>query len=180
MASCGLSYTTALRKPKPLAQGGDPLGEPPSNRIPDMSDIAIERSQDLAHLEELLSPILPTVQEDEAKLTVRLPVSLKETLKVDAEARGLNLSDYVRLKLSDSVLPLSRRSRPQVGTIERGVIVELNRIGVNLNQMMRRLNSQKTSKANVTDRQTLTQLLDTLRRVELALITEPEALEPDA
>ncbi len=140
-----------------------------------MNSVDIERRNDFDALEALLAPILPKIEEQaDTTITIRLPVSLKESLKAEAEARGMNLSDYVRLKLSDQSLLSRRRAHPPVGSIERSLLVELNRIGINLNQAMRKINSCKTSHVN---HQILVQLLQIIERIESAITgvgDEPE------
>ncbi|MBE9182446.1 hypothetical protein IQ268_28255 [Oculatella sp. LEGE 06141] len=135
-----------------------------------MEDAELDRPRDLTHLEALLNPVLPPANnEADTTLTIRLPASLKVTLKSEAEARGINLSDYVRLKLSGAALPMRRRRQP-IHWLERSVLIELNRIGINLNQSVRKLNSQEHPRENTADRQMLTQILEALQNVELALL----------
>jgi hypothetical protein len=144
-----------------------------------MSDFELDRPRPLAPLEELLAPVLPPAPKTtETSLTFRLPVSLKQTLKADAEARGLNLSDYLRLKLASETLPPRYRSRTQISSLDRSILIALNQMGVNLNQIARKLNSQKNSRVNGADRQTLALLLDLLQRIEETLMTEPGEPEP--
>lgn len=131
-----------------------------------------EFDRDLKHLEKLLDPVLPGAKkENETKLTIRLPDSLKESLKAEAEARGINFSDYVRSKLSGESTPVRRRAQRQVSGIDRSILVELSRIGINLNQAVRKLNSQTQPRINQAERQLLTQLLEKLQAVEFALIS---------
>ncbi|GAQ00197.1 plasmid mobilization protein [Leptolyngbya sp. NIES-2104] len=139
-----------------------------------------EFDRDLKHLEKLLDPVLPGAKkESETKFTIRLTDSLKESLKAEAEARGINFSDYVRSKLSGETPPIRRRNRRQVSRIDRSLLVELNRIGINLNQAVRRLNSQAQPRVSQADRQLLSQLLEKLQAVELALISEAKELEEE-
>jgi predicted DNA binding CopG/RHH family protein len=158
-----------------LAQGDTPWRTPFSPYPQTMNSIDTERRNDLDALEALLAPILPKIEEQaDTTITIRLTASLKESLRAEAEARGMNLSDYVRLKLSDQPLSSRRRVRPPLGSIERSLLVELNRIGINLNQAMRKLNSSQTSHVN---HQILVQLLQIIQRIELAITgvgDEPE------
>jgi hypothetical protein len=131
----------------------------------------------LKNLEELLEPVLPRAEKaNETKMTVRLSDSLKELLKAEAEARGLSLSDYTRSKLSSEIVP-RHRTRQRVSRIERGTLAELNRIGSNLNQIARRLNSRDQSRVNQADRQLLAKLLEKLQEVKLSLDSEIKELE---
>ena len=89
-----------------------------------MNEIEAERQSDLKSQKELLNSVLPEDKNDvETTITIRLPASLKEALKADAESRGINLSDYVRVKLSAQSLPIRRRPRQQVSRVERGILV---------------------------------------------------------
>lgn len=145
-----------------------------------MNEIEAERQSDLKSQKELLNSVLPEDKNDvETTITIRLPASLKEALKADAESRGINLSDYVRVKLSAQSLPIRRRPRQQVSRVERGLLVELNRIGINLNQAVRKLNSQEYPQVNSAERQIFTQLLEMLQKIELALISEVEELKEE-
>jgi len=120
---------------------------------------------------KLLNPNLPAVDNvPETTMTIRLPVALKESLKGTAESRKLNLSDYVRARLTGDSLPNRRPLKRQVSHIERDVLVELNRIGINLNQAVRKLNTHNDS--SFADRQMLTDLLGVIGRIELALTSE--------
>jgi len=140
-----------------------------------------EFDRDLKQLEELLDPVLPGAKkEDETKLTIRLPDSLKKSLKAEAEARGINFSDYIRSKLSSESTPTRRRSRRQVNRVDRSVLVELNRIGINLNQAVRKLNSQTQPRINQADRQLLAQLLEKLQAIEFALMSDVNELEEES
>jgi len=55
----------------------------------------------------------------------------------------------------------------------------LNRIGINLNQAVRKLNSQEYPQVNSAERQIFTQLLEMLQKIELALISEVEELKEE-
>lgn len=144
-----------------------------------MDEIETERCHDLEALEALLAPVLPPVKRlSETHLDIRLPSSLKAALKAEAKARGMTLSDYVRLKLSDESMPRRRPAQPlRVGKLEQTVLAELNRIGVNLNQTVRRLNRQADSRLNAADRQLLEQLLQTLQAVKRSLVSTVDEVE---
>ena len=137
-----------------------------------MDELEFDRQDNLKRLEELLDPVLPGVRNSaETSLTIRLPASLKESLRVEAEARGLNLSDYARSKLFDEIAPIRRRPQRQVSGLDRSLLIELRRIGINLNQAVRKLNSQKQPSVNQADRQLLQTLLDVLQKVKLAFVS---------
>lgn len=117
------------------------------------------------------SPSQPDINDaTETTITVRLSVALKESLRQNAEARRLNLSDYVRVKLAGDSLPKRRPSKPRISPIERELLIELNRIGSNLNQAVRKLNAQNNQ--GFADRQILTDLLSAIQKIELALSSE--------
>ena len=139
-----------------------------------------EFDRDLKHLENLLDPALPEAKNrGETTITIRLPIALKHSLKAEAEARGLNLSDYLRSKLSGETAPILRRPQPRISSIDRGLLVELSRIGTNLNQAVRRLNSQSQPRVSQADRQLLLRLLETVRKVKTALTSEVSELEEE-
>ena len=134
-----------------------------------MDEVECDRQDTLKHLEELLDPVLPEAKNvAEASLTIRLPASLKESLRVEAQARGLNLSDYARSRLSGETAPIRRKPQRQMSELNRSLLIELNRIGTNLNQAVRKLNSQKQPSVNQADLQLLRTLLNLLQKVELA------------
>jgi hypothetical protein len=140
-----------------------------------------EFDRDLKQLENLLDPVLPGAKkENETKLTIRLPDSLKESLKAEAKARGVNFSDHIRSKLSGESAPIRRRAQRQMSGIDRSLLVELNRIGINLNQAVRKLNSQTQPRINQADHQLLAQLLEKLQSVEFALILEVNEQEEES
>lgn len=66
--------------------------------------------------------------------------TMDENLRREARARGLGLSEYVRLALSGRRLPKARASR-LAGPDVRAELEALARAGNNLNQIARALNS---------------------------------------
>ena len=60
---------------------------------------------------------------------------------------------------------------------QQAVLAELNRLGVNLNQTVRKLNRQADARLNAADRQLLEQLLQTLQAVKLSLVSTVDAVE---
>jgi type II secretory pathway component PulF len=82
----------------------------------------------------------------EIRITVRLSKEEKEQLKKIAESKGMTVSDYVRSRLTG----VRRRRKPKAEELElyRQLIYELNRVGVNLNQIARTLNRAMQSAPN--------------------------------
>lgn len=144
----------------------------------DAESVDSEYDRHLAKLTALLEPALSEVApgrthkrtqkrtHDNAILTLRLSLPLKEALKAAAAAQGLSLSDYARLKLSDNASPKRRRVRPPVSNVNRRVLIELNRIGVNLNQRLRQLHRQDIVDVTQADRQLLQHLLEVLGTIQ--------------
>jgi hypothetical protein len=131
-----------------------------------MTAIDPEYQPELSELEAILLPILSKGKRRKTTpLNLRIPTALKATLESESAAQGMSLSDYVRIRLSNTV-PSRPRIRPRRNTIERQVLVELNRIGVNLNQIARRLNSQEAATLTRFDQQQLSQLLSLLETLQ--------------
>jgi predicted DNA binding CopG/RHH family protein len=69
----------------------------------------------------------------EVEVKIRLTVQEKETIKKLAEEEGLTLSKYIRTQA------LKKKGKIQT-EIEKKIEYELNKIGTNINQMVRALN----------------------------------------
>ena len=86
-----------------------------------------------------------------ARLSVRLDPQVQELLKAVAEAEGLTPSAFVRVAIEqslgvsrkragDKLPPLSRLTAEDRTALQR-LTAEANRVGVNVNQIARKLNS---------------------------------------
>ena len=77
------------------------------------------------------------------KRTENLPpirVRLSELLYIQEQSKiaGLSVTDYIR------TLALTEEVKPRKSKIEGSLLVELNRIGVNLNQITKHVNAGRT------------------------------------
>lgn len=72
------------------------------------------------------------------RLECRLTVAEKNVIAQRAAERGMTLTDYAYQRLTQS-----RMKVPTVNPAIHQLVVELNRIGVNLNQIARAMNSGK-------------------------------------
>ena len=107
----------------------------------------------------------PTKPEGQAR-TLALPsirVNPVEMSFIEAQTAGLPLSTYVRKVLTH------RRVAPAKTAIDDKLLLELNRIGVNLNQQTAHSNAGRHSPDMVA--QTLTELRDLLAKVGAAYDT---------
>ena len=128
-----------------------------------------ERQRDQVQLEQLLAPVLPPlIQEETTMLTCRVPAQPHQALKAWCQSQGIPLSDYVRSRLYDQPLP-QRQPKRFVSPLDRGVLVELNRLGNNLNQTVRRLNRQDNPGLSDSDRQLLQALQTQLQDIRAQL-----------
>jgi len=144
-------------------------------------DIEQEHQRDRERLKQIMAPVFPLVQGLQAQnipeqnptemLTCRVPRDQHQALKVWCETQNIKLSDWVRSRLYNTPLPSKIRpqSGPKSSQLDRQVIIELNRIGTNLNQLTRRLNSQPDSSVKSVDRQLLQTLLETLNKIQTRL-----------
>ena len=140
-----------------LAQGGKAPWRTPLSPVTPMrhSDLDSERQRDQVQLEQLLAPVLPPlVVEATTMLSCRVPAQPHQALKAWCQLQGIPLSDYVRSRLYDQPLP-QRQPKRFVSPLDRGVLVELNRLGNNLNQTVRRLHRQDHPRLSDSDRQLL-------------------------
>ena len=95
----------------------------------------------------------------EIRITIRLTAEEKERLKKMAEAEGLTISDFVRKRLAGVRL----RRKPQTEEVKREWLYELNRIGVNLNQIARAVNK---AMKEAPSEETFTRLVEALSRLK--------------
>lgn len=98
-------------------------------------------------------------------LSLRLTEKEKEEIREKAEQLGLSVSDYVRSVLISSK-SIRRKSRVDCEAIKQ-LVYEINKIGVNLNQIAKEVNSIRDIDI---------QVLESLRNIEYALV---ELLEVD-
>lgn len=80
----------------------------------------------------------PSKSEKEAltsRIAFRVTVDERQQIEAAAAAAGLSVSDYARALITTARPPRQRR-----GQIEAAALSELNRAGVNLNQIARALN----------------------------------------
>jgi len=137
------------------------------------SDLDLERQRDQQQLEALLASVLPPlIQEETTMLSCRVPTQPHQALKAWCQSQGIPLSDYVRSRLYDQPLP-QRQPKRFVSPLDRGILVELNRLGNNLNQTVRRLHRQDSPKLNDSDRQLLQALQVRLQDIRAQLAVEP-------
>lgn len=137
----------------------------PRPLLKDSSSEDTNLSRDQEALEALFAPILPAAKPKTELLSCRVPCEKNQALKHWCEAQGGSLSDYVRSRLYNEPLP-QPRPRQEATTLDRQVLIELNRIGSNLNQTVRRLNRQNAPRLNLNDRAVLNQLLQTLNAIK--------------
>lgn len=72
------------------------------------------------------------------RLECRLTVAEKNAVEGKAAERGLTVTSYVYQRLTQGRVKLPR-ANPEIGQL----VIELNRVGVNLNQIARAANSGK-------------------------------------
>ncbi|NJN63108.1 MAG: MobC family plasmid mobilization relaxosome protein [Coleofasciculaceae cyanobacterium RL_1_1] len=109
-----------------------------------------------------------------ARITIRLTIEERE--KLDQLCQGVAASTYIRSGLFGYPMP---RPRVPVPAINRQTYIELNRIGVNLNQQTKVLNSlAPTGTTSVLEsyRDTLTELKAMLAQIKVQLVTAGDTL----
>ncbi len=75
---------------------------------------------------------------EKREITVTFRVSQSEKNWLEQRCQGVAQSDYIRAKLFDYSMPRPRRTIPEVN---RQVVYELKRIGNNINQQTRDINT---------------------------------------
>jgi len=84
----------------------------------------------------LARPLLrPEERKDEVLPAVRVTAAERIFVEEQAANAGLSLSEYQRLRL------LKKKVPPRRASADQALLVELNRVGVNLNQIARRINA---------------------------------------
>ncbi len=102
---------------------------------------------------------------------LRFTLAEHEHVREQAERAGLGVTEYLRRRSLGYEVPSAASRR----LIDPGVLVELNRVGVNLNQIARNLNSGRTERLD------LSAVLDELTGVlaRLSALDLPEPGEPE-
>lgn len=113
----------------------------------------------------------PIKQEHEKRSEVmqtRVTLAELEYVRGVAEDAGLSVSDYVRRRACGYIVPTGAARR----SVDPALVSELNRIGVNLNQITRNLNSGRPLRIHAKE---------VLRELEavLKVVVSGEAFEPD-
>ena len=103
---------------------------------------------------------------DKRKIVVRLLMTEEEKLRLDSlvkQGKYGCLSDYMRNKIFDQskrkVISLDDQAKEQLKSLD----YELNKIGVNLNQLSKRMNSFSGYSVGDNDRQMLKQAFEMMR-----------------
>ncbi len=109
---------------------------------------------------------------DKRKIVVRLLMTREEKLKLDSlvkQGKYGCMSDYLRSKIFDQskkrVISLNDEAKEQLKNLD----YELNKIGVNLNQLSKRMNSFSGYNVGDNDRQLLKQAFDMMRNCLIIL-----------
>lgn len=86
-------------------------------------------------------PQADTETKRDSRFAVRLTAAERAKLDAHAAAAGVHVSDYARNILVDAPPP-RRRSKPTAqGVMTAAELREFNAVGVNLNQLMKRINA---------------------------------------
>lgn len=103
---------------------------------------------------------------DKRKIVVRLLMSRDEKLRLDSlvkQGKYACMSDYMRNKIFDQskreLISLDNQAKEQLKSLD----YELNKIGVNLNQLSKRMNSFSGYNVGDNDRQLLKQAFEMMR-----------------
>ena len=117
-----------------------------------------------------MRPKLPDIDKRNAKLIIR--VSRDEKLRLQRLAKGGKygcMSDLIRVKVFNEsnrkVISLDEEANAQLKNLD----YELNKIGVNLNQISKRMNSFAGYNVGDNDRQLLRQAFDMMRNCLILL-----------
>ena len=107
-----------------------------------------------------------TSEKDKRKIVVRLLMSREEKLRLDSlvkQGKYACMSDYMRNKIFDQskrkMISLDDETKEQLRSLD----YELNKIGVNLNQLSKRMNSFSGYNVGDNDRQLLKQAFEMMR-----------------
>ena len=119
---------------------------------------------------QTMRPKLPETDKRNAKLIIR--VSLDEKLRLQILTKKGKygcMSDYIRVRIFDQsnrkVIKLDEEANTQLKNLD----YELNKIGVNLNQLSKRMNSFAGYNVGDNDRQLLRQAFDMMRNCLILL-----------
>lgn len=93
--------------------------------------------------------------------TIRVTPSERVLVEDKAAAAGVSLTDFVR------VLALSEKVKPRQTKLEASFLVELNRIGVNLNQIAHARNAGRDDPAIL--QYAIDELVSLMKKVDAAL-----------
>ncbi len=109
---------------------------------------------------------------DKHKIVVRLLMTIEEKLKLDSlvkQGKYGCMSDYMRNKIFDQskrkVISLDDQAKEQLKSMD----YELNKIGVNLNQLSKRMNSFAGYNVGDNDRKLLKQAFEMMRNCLITL-----------
>jgi spore coat polysaccharide biosynthesis predicted glycosyltransferase SpsG len=109
---------------------------------------------------------------EKRQIVVRLLMTRDEKLLLDSLVKGGKygcMSDYLRLKIFDQskrkIISLDEEANSQLKSLD----FELNKIGVNLNQLSKRMNSFAGYNVGDNDRQLLRQAFDMMRNCLILL-----------
>lgn len=109
---------------------------------------------------------------DKRKIVVSLLMTREEKLRLDSlvkQGKYGCMSDYLRIKIFDQskrkVISLGDEAKEQLKSLD----YELNKIGVNLNQLSKRMNSFAGYNVGDNDRQLLRQAFDMMRNCLITL-----------
>lgn len=113
-----------------------------------------------------------TSDKDKRKIVVRLLMNSDEKQKLDSlvkQGKYACMSDYMRNKIFDQsrrkVISLDDQTKEQLKSLD----YELNKIGVNLNQLSKRINSFSGYNVGDNDRQLLKQAFEMMRNCLITL-----------
>lgn len=111
-------------------------------------------------------------EKDKRKIVVRLLMTMEERSRLDAlvkQGKYGCMSDYLRIKIFDQskrkVISLDDETREQLKNLD----YELNKIGVNLNQLSKRMNSVSGYNIGDNDRHLLKQAFGMMRNCLITL-----------
>ena len=117
-----------------------------------------------------MRPVLP--DKDKRKIVVKLLMTREEKLRLDSlvkQGKYGCTSDYLRNKIFDQskrkVISLDNEAKDQIKELD----YELNKIGVNLNQLSKRMNSFAGYRIDDHDRALIRQAFDQMRNCLIIL-----------
>ena len=87
----------------------------------------------------------PEERSDEQLPNIRVTVAERERVEEKAAAAGMTVTQYIRRAV------LKTRIAPKRGSTDQALLVELNRVGTNLNQIARRVNAGRNLPSDFPD-----------------------------